>query len=88
MSDNTINIVPQENAKRSPMESRKIKRGIFIGLMLSVGLIQFAIFWVYVNFDSIMMAFKLSTREGIIESTYPNIFVVKVDEHQSQRRIS
>jgi len=31
---------------------------------------------------------KVSTREGIIESTYPNIFVVKVDENQSQRRIS
>ena len=66
MSDNTINIVPQENAKKSPMQSRKIKRGMFIALMLSVGLIQFAIFWAYVNFDSILMAFRLSTKEGII----------------------
>lgn len=66
MNDNTMNIVPEANVKRSPMESRKIQRGIFIGIMLSVGLIQFAIFWLYVNFDSILMAFRLSTKEGFV----------------------
>ena len=66
MNDNTMNIVPEANVKRSPMESRTIQRGIFIGIMLSVGLIQFAIFWLYVNFDSILMAFRLSTKEGFV----------------------
>ena len=66
MNDNTMNIVPQKKAKYSRFQSRKIQRGIFIGLMLSVGLIQFAIFWLYVNFDSILMAFRLSTKEGIV----------------------
>lgn len=33
--------------------------------MLSIGLIQFAIFWVYVNVDSILLAFKLTTRTGV-----------------------
>lgn len=43
-----------------------INRGIFIGCMLSVALINFAIFWVYVNFNSILMAFQTETRDGVI----------------------
>ena len=66
MNGNTINVVPENQTKRSSMHSRKIQRGIFIGLMLSVGLIQFLIFWVYVNFDSILMGFRLQTKEGLI----------------------
>lgn len=66
MNGNTINVVPENQTKRSSMQSRKIQRGIFIGLMLSVGLIQFLIFWVYVNFDSILMGFRLQTKEGLI----------------------
>lgn len=33
--------------------------------MLSVGIIQFLIFWVYVNFNSILMAFQINTRTGM-----------------------
>lgn len=47
------------------MHSRKIQRGIFIGLMLSVGIIQFLIFWVYVNFNSILLGFQLTTSDGV-----------------------
>ena len=54
------------NKKKSGFQSRKIQRGIFIGIMLSVGLIQFAVFWLYVNIDSILMAFRLNTSDGII----------------------
>ena len=63
MKDSTANIVPKN---KSTLQSRKVQRGIFIGLMLSVALIQFAIFWVYVNFDSILMAFRMNTKDGII----------------------
>ena len=63
MKDNAVNIA---SSKKNSFHSRKVQRGIFIGLMLSVALIQFAIFWVYVNFDSILMAFRLNTKDGII----------------------
>lgn len=44
------------------LTKRKVHRGIFIGGMLSVALVNFAVFWVYVNIDSILMAFQLETR--------------------------
>ncbi|NPV29327.1 MAG: Veg protein [Firmicutes bacterium] len=31
---------------------------------------------------------KVVEREGVLERTYPNIFVIKLDEKRSQRRIS
>ncbi len=31
---------------------------------------------------------KVVEREGVLERTYPNIFVVKIDEKRTQRRIS
>jgi len=64
MNEKTIQDIPEK--KQSVLASRKVQRGIFIGLMLSVGLIQFLVFWVYVNFNSILMAFRLNTREGVI----------------------
>ena len=64
MNENTIQTTPE--VKRKTLSNRKVQRGIFIGMMLSVGIIQFLVFWVYVNFNSILMAFKLNTRTGII----------------------
>lgn len=31
---------------------------------------------------------KVVEREGVLERTYPNIFVIKLDEKMAQRRIS
>lgn len=31
---------------------------------------------------------KVVEREGILERTYPNIFVVKIEEKRTQRRVS
>lgn len=31
---------------------------------------------------------KILEREGILESTYPNIFIVKLEEADSERRVS
>ena len=51
--------------KKDGFKSRRVKRGLFIAGMLSVGLIQFLVFWVYVNFNSILMAFQTRTRTGV-----------------------
>ncbi len=45
---------------------RAVKRGVFIGCMLAIAIINFLIFWVYVNFNSILLAFQTQTREGIV----------------------
>lgn len=61
------NIQKAENCrKRSSFSKRNTVRGLFIAAMLAVGLIQFAIFWVYVNFDSILMAFQIKTKNGTV----------------------
>ncbi|MDR9756518.1 MAG: Veg family protein [Thermacetogeniaceae bacterium] len=31
---------------------------------------------------------RVVEREGVLESTYPNIFVIKLDEKRTQRRVS
>ena len=31
---------------------------------------------------------KVVEREGVLECTYPNIFVIKLDEKRTQRRVS
>jgi uncharacterized protein Veg len=31
---------------------------------------------------------KILEREGVLESTYPNIFIVKLEEADSERRVS
>lgn len=43
----------------------KIKRGIFIALMLAWPVFQFLVFWIFINFDSILMTFqKFNTKSG------------------------
>lgn len=51
--------------KRKGASNAKVRRGFFIAAMLAVGIIQFLVFWVYVNFNSILMAFQIRTREGM-----------------------
>ena len=36
---------------------------VFLGVMLGIPTLYFLVFWVYVNFDSILLAFRLSTGE-------------------------
>ncbi len=58
-------VATNELVKKKKLTEREVKRGVFIGLMLSIGIIQFLVFWVYVNFDSILMAFQWQTKEGL-----------------------
>ena len=41
-----------------------IKKSLFIIRMLAIALINIAVFYFYVNFKSIMMAFKIDGEEG------------------------
>ena len=58
-------LVLDAQSKKQKITPRTIQRGVFIGLMLSIGIIQFLVFWVYVNFNSILMAFQWQTKEGV-----------------------
>ena len=42
----------------SPHTKRVLKKHLFVYAMLSVAIIHFAIFYVYVNLDSFLLAFK------------------------------
>lgn len=50
--------------------ARKVnwKRGLFIVMMMIVPLLNFAFFYVYVNFSSILMAFQVRTSGGTVFS--------------------
>ena len=49
--------ISRKGIKRS-MTKRRRKELVFVLLMVAIPVIQFCIFWVYVNFDSIIMGFK------------------------------
>lgn len=50
--------------KRSGLRQRDIKNWIFIGIMSAIPLIQFAIFYIYVNFNTILLSFQSYTDSG------------------------
>ena len=53
------NAMSQENlALKRDLRTAKLKRSIFIILMIIVPILNFLIFYCYVNFSSILMAFK------------------------------
>lgn len=58
----------QEKAKRRGSEFSKIrfKRSLFIIGMMSIAVINFLVFWLYVNFNSILMGFQMQTSKGLI----------------------
>lgn len=50
------------------------KQQLFIIGMLSVALINFLIFWLYVNFSSIMLAFQTPASDGFTLVNFQNLF--------------
>lgn len=52
--------------------TKKTKDYIFVALMLLLPIAQFVVFYVYVNFDSILMAFQLPKEDGTVEWTFAN----------------
>ncbi len=48
----------EKKSRMSPHTKRVLKKHLFVYAMLSVAIIHFAIFYVYVNLDSFLLAFK------------------------------
>ena len=44
----------------------RLRRSLFIAGMLSIAIINFLVFWLYVNFNSILMAFQMQTSKGLV----------------------
>ena len=67
---------------RSSGSSRAIrrKRNIFLVVMLALPVLQWLIFWLYVNFSSIMLSFQ--TKQGVF--TFNN-FTTLFHEFQAER---
>jgi multiple sugar transport system permease protein/N-acetylglucosamine transport system permease protein len=49
----------------TPANERKLKKYLFIYGMLSLAIINFLLFWLYVNVNSILLAFQQTTTAGI-----------------------
>ncbi len=47
-------------------EKIKLHRTLFIIGMLSIAILNFLVFWLYVNFNSILMAFRQQTKDGLV----------------------
>lgn len=44
----------------------RLRRRLFIIGMLSIAVANFLVFWLYVNFNSILMAFQSQTKDGLV----------------------
>ena len=53
--------------RRSGLRQRDIKNWIFIGIMAAIPMIQFTVFYIYVNFNTILMSFQ--SYEVVNEAT-------------------
>ena len=53
-----VSAIKQNSARLSPLQARKLKKTVFVWMMLSLAIINFTVFWLYVNFDSILIAFQ------------------------------
>lgn len=49
---------PKDTKKRTGFGKNQLRKNLFVVGMLSVAMIHFLVFWLYVNLSSILMAFK------------------------------
>lgn len=56
--ENTMIINENNQAPKKGMATRKVKRAVFYALVMALPLLQFAIFYIYVNFNSFMLSFQ------------------------------
>ena len=61
-----MSTVQQKVAHSEGFRKMRIRRTIFICGMLSIAVLNFLVFWLYVNFNSILMAFQQQTSKGLI----------------------
>ena len=55
---------PPKAGRRTGFNENRLRKNLFIVGMLSIAIVHFLVFWVYVNLSSILMAFKNVTIEG------------------------
>lgn len=55
----------------NPKMERRIKKGLFMATMMGPAIIGFLVFYVYVNFNSLVMAFQVK-KDGIISYSFEN----------------
>lgn len=60
--------------KMSPFKSQKVKNYIFVISLIILPLTQFIVFWGFINFDSLLMAFQSPTREGFTTINFKRFF--------------
>lgn len=56
----------KRDAKSNGFSKIRLKRTLFIVGMLSIAIANFLVFWLYVNFNSILMAFQMQTSKGLV----------------------
>ena len=55
---------PPKAGRRTGFNENRLRKNLFIVGMLSIAIVHFLVFWLYVNLSSILMAFKNVTIEG------------------------
>lgn len=60
-----------ENSKAKLIWEKRLKKGFFMAVMMAPAVIGFLVFYVYVNFNSLVMAFQTKT-DGVISYNWDN----------------
>lgn len=63
-------MAPKSRKKQHPMKKRGLSRNriIFLVCMLAIPLIHFCVFWIYVNFSGILLAFQTARGEWTLNN--------------------
>lgn len=68
-----------EKEKTKKLQTKKVQDNIFVACMLLIPVVHFLIFWVGVNFNSLLLAFqKLNPLSGEKYFTWANFSVLKI----------
>jgi len=66
----------KNNKKQDNMGAAKIRASIFVWTMLLIPIVHFLIFWLYVNYSSILLGFQNVDNEGHLVWTFDNFKTV------------
>ena len=69
----------KQNKFAALVSSGKFKKNIFLIILFAIPVAHFAVFWVYVNFNSIMMAFtRWDPNARVFRFTWDHFTILKV----------
>ena len=75
MTAQLVNAITDKE-KLKCIRKRKLKRGLFMGSFLLLPIINFFVFYVYINLDAFVMAFQKELPGGNIEWTFDHFSTV------------